>query len=96
MTTHPDATADQWELAYGYQIKVGDRVSFEEDAIDALKGTGDMGPADIDWSYVHQFSDVVTGVRREAPYWRITVEGQNQPGLGDDSARLLRYTGPTS
>jgi hypothetical protein len=87
---------DRWEVAYAYQLREGDLVSGDQDAVDAMTDGGEwkLTPDDIDWALVHREARTVVTNRRYGAQREVTMSGDGEVRcVVDDNTPILRYLG---
>lgn len=89
------AIETRWEECTVRDLQPGDRVSGDLDALDAVRGTGELSYGDINWPMIRDGAQTVTGVERHYGVMLISVDGERDPIRSDIRTPLVREVAKT-
>lgn len=86
----------RWEECRVADLQPGDRVSGDEDALEAVRGTGELSYGDINWPMIRDGSQTVTGVQLcYGGVALISVAGERDAIRSDSRSPLVREVAKT-
>lgn len=80
----------RWVEGTVADLRAGDRVSGDEDALDAVRGTGDLAYGDINWTLIQREARLVLRVERGFGEMLVYVAGEPDPIRTVVDATLVR------